>query len=167
MSIVYGNGLNNKEITEIANKYSIKLPMDYINFLTKHNGLAVRDSHACDIQYNNIDNGFISFDALFGVGFINKNFDLNEINDDYLDEISFITGCFIIGVDPGDNLYVLINNENKNDNGVYYWDRTHLHADDEVQNYHFKEVNECGNLYTVSNSFNDFLKLILKFTKEV
>ncbi|EQB98841.1 SMI1/KNR4 family protein [Photorhabdus temperata] len=163
MPIVYGDGLSNKEIAEIENKYSIAFPKSYVDFLNKYNGLVVREFDACDIPYDNVDNGFISFDALFGVRFINDNFDLYEINDDYLDEISFINSCFIIGVDPGDNFYILVNDQ---DNiGVYYWDRTHLHADDDLQNYHFKEINECGNLYKVSNSFDDFFKSILEFTK--
>ncbi|WP_217276986.1 SMI1/KNR4 family protein [Photorhabdus heterorhabditis] len=130
---VYGDGLSNKEIAEIENKYSISFPKGYVDFINKYNGLVVREPDACDIPYDNIDNGFISFDALFAVRFINDNF------------------------------YILVNDQ---DNiGVYYWDRTHLHADDDLQKYHFKEINECRNLYKVSNSFDDFLKSILEFTK--
>ncbi|CDH34739.1 conserved hypothetical protein [Xenorhabdus bovienii str. Intermedium] len=48
---------------------------------------------------------------------------------------------------------------------LYYWDRTHLHADDDLQNYYFEEVDECGNLYKISNSFDSFLKFVLDCTE--
>ncbi|MBD2802107.1 SMI1/KNR4 family protein [Xenorhabdus sp. M] len=163
MPIVYGNGLNNEKIVEIENKYSISFSKEYIDFLNKNNGLIIRDPEFCNLPYNKVDNGYISFHTLFGLDFINENFDLIGNNDDYLDEISFIDFSFIIGSDPSDNFYVLVNNGNYK--GIYYWDRTHLHVEDDLQGYHFEEVDECGNLYKVSDSFGDFLKYIIEFTK--
>ncbi|WP_445375111.1 SMI1/KNR4 family protein [Photorhabdus tasmaniensis] len=163
MPIVYGEGLNNEKIIEIENKYSISFPKEYADFLNKKNGLIIREPEFCDLPYSKVDNGYISFHALFGLAFINKNFDLIENNDDYLDEISFTGSSFIIGSDPGDNFYVLVCSENNN--GVYYWDRTHLHAEDDAQDYDFEEVDECGHLYKISDSFGSFLKCIIENTK--
>jgi hypothetical protein len=163
MPIVYGEGLNSEKIIEIEDKYSISFPKEYVDFLSKNNGLYIKSPEFCDFTYDKVDNGFISFHALFGINFINENFDLIENNNDYLDEISFIDSSFIIGSDPGDNFYVLVNDGNNS--GIYYWDRTHLHAEDDIQNYYFEEVDECGNLYKLSDSFDDFLKTIIESIK--
>jgi len=42
-----------------------------------------------------------------------------------IDELSFIKGVFAIGEDGGGNPYVLISEPGRE--GVYYWERTHLH----------------------------------------
>ncbi|EOT8214736.1 SMI1/KNR4 family protein [Escherichia albertii] len=163
MPIVFGKGMDLNEIKFIEDKFSIKFPHDYILFLHNCNGFYINGTDGCDIEFGHVDNKFISFESLFGVDFINDNFNLLNINDCYLNEISFIENSFIIGSDPGGNFYILITKGNLS--GVYYWDRTHLHADDTLQEYAIAEVNECGNLYKVSDSFDNFFSIIKKLTE--
>ena len=43
---------------------------------------------------------------------------------------------------------------------VLYWDRTHLHEPDVGYQADFPEVDDCGDLYVISDSFSDFLAAI-------
>jgi len=67
-----------------------------------------------------------------------------------------------IGDDPGGNYFVLVCN--KSQKGIYYWDRTHLHIEDEIQDFSIPEVNDSGNLYKIHNEFSEFLTILTKKT---
>lgn len=43
---------------------------------------------------------------------------------------------------------------------MYYWDRTYLHAEDDIQEFEIAEKNECGNIYEITNSFTELYKEI-------
>ncbi|HDS9625155.1 TPA: SMI1/KNR4 family protein, partial [Enterobacter asburiae] len=60
--------------------------------------------------------------------------------------------------DPGGNFYLILNGSESQ--GVYYWDRTHLHAEDDIQLFETPEQNGCGNIYKITNSFTEFYKEI-------
>ncbi|TDB58201.1 SMI1/KNR4 family protein [Photorhabdus khanii] len=164
MPINHGINIDNSEILSIEQHYSIILPESYRAFLKKYNGFYVEDPDACNLTYHGVDDGEIAFDSLFGINIENENFNLIEMNNNYLDELLFIKNSFIIGTDPGGNFYILVT-EGKHE-GVYYWDRTHLHVEDDVQDIAFSEVDECGNLYKVSHSFEEFFKQILSQTED-
>lgn len=162
MPILYGAGLSDTEIASLEDYFDIKLPVDYKKFLLDYNGLLIKYPDYCNIEYHGVDDS-VAVNALFGYMIENKIFDLKGQNDNFLDEIFFIKNSIIIGVDPGDNFYVLV--VCGEFSGVYYWDRTHLHSDDSKQNYFFEEVNECGNLYRVADSFDSFFKIIYDYAK--
>ncbi|MBD2782869.1 SMI1/KNR4 family protein [Xenorhabdus szentirmaii] len=164
MPIKHGISVDDREIFSIEQRYSITLPKSYCSFLKKYNGFYIEDPDACNLEYHGVDDGEIAFDSLFGINIENENFNLDEINNDYLDEISFIKNTLIIGTDPGGNFYVLVTEgESK---GIYYWDRTHLHVEDDVQDIAINEVDECGNLYRISDSFETFFKQLLSQTED-
>ena len=71
---------------------------------------------------------------------------------------NLIDDKLIIGDDPGGNFYLILNGSESQ--GVYYWDRTHLHAEDDIQEFEIAEQNECGNIYKITNSFTEFYKKI-------
>lgn len=45
--------------------------------------------------------------------------------------------------------------------GVYYWDRTHLHESDSINKYDIAEQGDSGHLYKIAEGFDDFYSLIL------
>ncbi len=157
MAINYSIGANDIEIQAFKTKFGfdIDLESEYLQFLKERNGLFLSDETYCDIPFSMVDNGFISFQELYGINLINKNWNIDRLNNNYLDEIKSVKNVIIIGGDPGGNKFLL---STKNDNvKVFYWDRGHIHFDD---NYDYKEVDEEGNLYIVANSFSEFIKMI-------
>ncbi|MBD2827019.1 SMI1/KNR4 family protein [Xenorhabdus szentirmaii] len=165
MPILHSVGLTDLDIENLENKYRISFPNDYKLFLRKYNGFYFVSPDYCEFDYDGVDEGIIAFDAFFGDGIESEHYNLQAQNDSFLDEINFIKNSFIIGADPGGNFYILVTEGEHS--GVYYWDRTHLHAEDELQEYTIEEVEECGNLYKVSDSFGDFFKAIFKFSEGV
>ncbi|WP_445375114.1 SMI1/KNR4 family protein [Photorhabdus tasmaniensis] len=164
MPINHGINVDDDKISSAEQHYSITLPESYRAFLKKYNGFYVEDPDACNLSYQGVDDGEIAFDALFGINIENENFNLTGINDYYLDELFFIKNSLIIGTDPGGNFYVLVTEGEHG--GVYYWDRTHLHIEDEIQDIAFNETDECGNLYKISHSFEAFFKQLLSQTED-
>lgn len=162
MAILTGTGVAQVDIDLLARDLGVTFPDDYRHFLSTHNGFRVVSPDSCDMPFNKVDNGFISFDALFGHRVNNENFDIAVINDEFLDELSFIGSAVIIGTDPGDNFFVLVT-EGKQA-GVYYWDRTCLHADDNKQDYAIAGEDDSLHLYLCSKTFTQFFEDVLSLT---
>lgn len=162
MPISCGNRVTNAEIMVLEKEYNILLPEDYKEFLERNNGFVVKSPDFSEIDYEGVDEGIIAFYSLFGLGTKNHDHDIKHHNDYYLDELNFIEDKLIIGDDPGGNYFVLINGNNKK--GIFYWDRTHLHDEDDIQSFEIAEENESGNLYRVINEFSDFFKKISENT---
>ncbi|MGY5956775.1 SMI1/KNR4 family protein [Kosakonia sp. BK9b] len=158
MPVSCGKPLPVTEVQTLTTKYAITLPDDYQEFLKKQNGFVVKSPDYCALDFQGVDEGIIAFDALFGLHTLNENYDLHYHNDEFLDEIAFIRNAFIIGDDPGGNYYILVNDAGRR--GVYYWDRTHLHAEDAIQAFAIPEQDECGNLYKLTPDFAAFYDLI-------
>ncbi len=162
MAIMTGSSIAQTDINYLEGRLSVTFPKDYQDFLKKYNGFRVMSPDYCDIPFDKVDNGFISFDALFGHQANNKNFDILELNEEFLDELSFIDGAIIIGIDPSDNCYVFITRGDES--GVYYWDRTCLHTEDKHQDYAMEGEDEFGNLYFVEKTFTQFFEKIMDIT---
>lgn len=81
-------------------------------------------------------------------------------NEEFVGEIAFLENAVVIGEDGGGNPYVLTTAPGKE--GVYYWDRTHLHEGDPINNFDIAEGAGCGNLFLVVGSFEEFYDLIVK-----
>ncbi|WP_017348782.1 SMI1/KNR4 family protein [Pantoea sp. A4] len=162
MAILTGVGISQIDIDLLAKRLSVVLPDDYKKFLSHYNGFRVSSPDHCDLPYNNVDNNFISFDALFGHKVNNENYDIENINDDIVDELSFISNAVVIGIDPGDNFYVLV--PEGEESGVYYWDRTCLHADDKKNNHSSLGEKNALHLYFYAKTFNQFFDLLLDQT---
>ncbi|MBY6292142.1 SMI1/KNR4 family protein [Enterobacter bugandensis] len=158
MPISCGKPANKDEIKFMEGKFKVSLPEDYKEFLRLKNGFVVKSPDFCELEYEGVDEGFIAFYALFGINMKNPNHDIFRQNEIFLSELDFIDDKLIIGDDPGGNFYLILNGSERQ--GVYYWDRTHLHAEDYIQKFEFSEKNECGNIYRISNDFNDFYERI-------
>lgn len=162
MAILTGIGINEESIKLLAENLSVVFPDDYKKFLINYNGFIVTSPDYCDMPYDNVDNNFISFDGLFGINVNNENYDIEYINSDVVDELSFMSNVLVIGVDPGDNFYVLVTEGEKS--GVYYWDRTCLHSDDEKINFSIAGPDESLHLYFCTKTFEQFFELLLDQT---
>ena len=154
MTIVYSDGLSDKELAVIEGKYGLKLPVDYRLFLSNYNGCRVTSPNYCYLPFKDVDDGFISFDSLFSVGSENENFCLEYINDECLSELESIGYSFLIGSDPGDNFYFLVTEGASS--GVYYWDRAEIHSD---------SVDGKINVYKICEKFEVFFEMILSSYK--
>lgn len=160
MAIFTGTGIGETDIDNLARKFSVTFPEDYSDFLKTYNEFRVKSPDYCNIPFNKVDNGFISFDVLFGYGVSNKFFDISTMNNELLDELSFVEHAVIIGADPGGNYYVLITEGGQS--GVYYWDRTCLHLEDVKQDYSIAEEDEeeTQYLYLVASTFQQFFDML-------
>lgn len=166
MAIFTGTGISEADIDNLAGKFSVIFPDDYSDFLKTYNGFRVKSPDYCNIPFNKVDNGFISFDVLFGHGVSNKYFDISTMNNELLDELSFVEHAVIIGADPGGNYYVLITEGRQS--GVYYWDRTCLHLEDVKQDYSIadEDEEETQHLYLVVCNFQQFFDMLAAQTIE-
>ena len=158
MPISCGQSKTKDEIRILEAKFKVVLPEDYKEFLRVKSGFVVKSPDFCELEYEGVDEGVIAFYALFGINMKNPNHDIFRQNECFLNELDFIDDKLIIGGDPGGNFYLILNGS-KNQ-GVYYWDRTHLHAEDDIQKFDIAEKNECGNIFKISNSFTEFYERI-------
>jgi hypothetical protein len=158
MPIRCGQPLSPSKLTELEALAGYKLPKDYVSFLCRWNGMIVDSPEYVDLPFTKVDNGEISFQALYSFSVKNENFDLIFQNKTYGSELSFLDFPFLIGEDPGGNYYLIALY-----NGSYsilYWDKTHLHAEDLRGSPDVAGTDECGALYLVANSFESFWQMI-------
>lgn len=158
MPISYGKPANKDEIKVLEGKLKVSLPEDYKEFLRLKNGFVVKSPDFCELKYEGVDEGFIAFYALFGINMKNPSQDIFRQNGIFLNELDFIDDKLIIGDDPERNFYLILNGSESQ--GGYYWDRTHLHAEDDIQEFENAEKNECGNIYKITNGFTEFYEII-------
>ena len=155
MTIIYSMGTTDTEVSRIKSLFGDGICKDYLDFMKEKNGLFLYRDSFCEIPFDKVDDKFISFLGLYGIIPENEYLDIEVVNGKFSDEIEAIEKPIIIGSDPGGNFFIL--SSSSDDDNVYYWDRAHIHFD---CNFDFKEVNEEGNIYILSNSFDDFLSLI-------
>lgn len=155
MAVEYAKGLTPEQIDALQVELDRTLPGDYRGFLERYNGWYIDRPNDCELPYDGVESGQISFDAFLGYGLQNESFNLVDFNGEFADEIAFVEDATIVGSDPGGNPYVLVGSGPHA--GVYCWDRTHLHSQDERRRVHFAEVDESGDLYRVADSFQAFL----------
>ncbi|AYH03384.1 SMI1/KNR4 family protein [Pectobacterium parmentieri] len=155
MAIKLSIGIDYSDVKDVESKYGIIFPSDYIDFLTKYNGIYIGAGSYCTIPFSKVDDGEIDFQEMYGINTINPSFDLLRAND-IRNEVVVLDNPFIIGSDPGGNPFFI--NCEKSDSAVYYWDRTHIHFDN---NFDYQETNEEGNIYKLSDSFYKFYDFIM------
>lgn len=165
MSVSCGSGLAESQIKALEKEFSILFSDDYKDFLSQYNGFVVKQPDFCEFEYPSIDDGYIAFYALFGNNISNINNELRHQNRKYLSDIGFVGSAFLIGADPGGNYFVLVCKNGKD--SVYYWDRTHLHSEDDLQNFDIQEEDSSGPLYKFSDGFSEFFEKIVKNTLEL
>ena len=160
MPISCGKPANKDVIKILEGEFKIHLPDDYKEFLRLKNGFVVKSPGFCELEYEGVDEGFIAFYALLGINIKNPSHDIFRQNENFLNELDFVDDKLIIGDEPGGNFYLILNGSESQ--GVYYWDRTHLHAEDDIQEFEIAEQNQCGIIYKITNSFTEFHKIICK-----
>ncbi|ELY4323523.1 SMI1/KNR4 family protein [Cronobacter turicensis] len=158
MPVSCGKMITEADIQRLENRYRISLPEDYKTFLLLNNGFVVKSPDYCNLTYRGVDEGAIAFNALFGMQAKNDYYDVIYNNDELLSELDFIDSKLIIGDDPGGNYFLMVDEQNRK--GIFYWDRTHLHAEDTLQQFEIPEQDECGNLYRLSDTFTAFFEMI-------
>ncbi|ELY3545521.1 SMI1/KNR4 family protein [Cronobacter turicensis] len=158
MPVSCGKMITEADIQRLEKTYRISLPEDYKTFLLLNNGFVVKSPDYCNLTYRGVDEGAIAFNALFGMGAENEYYDIWYNNEELFSELDFIGNKLIIGDDPGGNYFLMVNEQNRK--GIFYWDRTHLHAEDTLQDYEIPEQDECGNLYRLSDTFTAFFEMI-------
>lgn len=159
MPIVYKAGLTSAELKSLEAAVNFVLPKAYKNFLARMNGFHLTEPDFGHLPLSTVEDGVISFDRMFGVDSEEECNDLISFNDEFIAELAFIKGVLAIGEDGGGNPYVLVTEAGKE--GVYYWDRTHLHESDKVNVYDIAERDDCGHLYKIAGDFDEFHSLIL------
>ena len=133
------------DVKMLENRYNIKLPKDYFDFLCSIGGGVI--GKLDDEIYVKSISDIISVDVLFGINtqYINANIDIWM--DKYLDEMPEDT--IIIGDTLEHGFIVLLcSGENA---GVYYWDDT----------YNFACSSDEYNTYFIADTFTDFVKDLL------
>jgi hypothetical protein len=135
-----------KAILLLEQKYNIKLPQDYIEFLLKYNGGDVTLDDESGIYVKDLQED-IHVDVLFGIntGYDNANIETWMI--DYSNELPSDT--IIIG-DSYEHGFILILCSGK-DAGIYYWDDTR----------HFKCSSDEKNAYFIADTITEFTKNII------
>jgi len=159
MPIVYRPGLTCSEVDAIEFTCEVVLPESYRRLLMRMNGFYIAAPDHVQLRLNAVEAGEISFDRLFGVLPAATCNDVISFNTEFIDELSFVEGAFAIGEDGGGNPFVWIAAPRAR--GIYYWDRTHLHASDDPNDFDITEQEESGHLYKVADDVDAFYKLIL------
>lgn len=156
MTIKVGHGASDIKIKDISLALNVDFSKSYIDFLLRLNGVAIFGDSYCTIPFEKVDDGEVDFQALYGLDGKNKNFDLQS-NNDIRNETTSLSSPFVIGGDSGGNYYLM--NANGVDEAVYYWDRSHIHFDN---NFDYPESNEEGNIYKLADSFDSFFQIVVE-----
>ncbi|MFJ4068936.1 SMI1/KNR4 family protein [Pseudomonas sp. NPDC089996] len=159
MPIAYKSGLSDVEISSLEAAVNFTLPDAYKKLMARMNGFYLTDPDYGQLPLVSIEDGEVSFDRLFGVNSEEECNDLISFNEEFISELDFIKGVLAIGGDGGGNPYVLVAEAGRE--GVYYWDRTHLHESDKINAYDIAGRDDCGHLYKIANGIDDFYSSIL------
>jgi len=160
MAIVYKPGLKSVDVDYIETEIGRALSVGYREFLCKMNGFYLTAPDYAQIPLSAVDEGVISFDRFFG---LLPEEDCNDVicfNKEFIEELEFLDEAVAIGEDGGGNPYVMVGK--RGEQGIYYWDRTHLHESDLKNDFDIPERNDCGNLFFVTGSFVEFYDLVVK-----
>jgi len=159
VAVIFGNGLDASQLSELQSSLGIDLPSDYREFLGRYNGLYVGRPNWCQIPLDAVAQGEISFDRFYGFALENENLELLGMNAELVDELAFLEQPVVVGSDPGDNPYVLVSSGRRR--GVYYWDRTGLHADDPGARPDIPSRDQSGALFRVADGFGTFAEAVI------
>lgn len=138
--------ITNDDIVEIEKMFDILLPNDYKKFLLNYNGASVNNE--CNELYLDDINEIINIDVLYGIHTGDSNFDIEYWTNEYMNDL--LEKTVIIGDSLQHGFIVLICDGSNN--GVYYYD----------DSYYFDSSNDKSNVYLISNTFDEFWKLLSK-----
>lgn len=158
MPIVYKKGLTASEVARVELELNMPLPSEYSDFLQRMNGLFIAAPDYVEIPLNSVEGGLISFDRLFGWHPQEECNDVVAFNKEFIEELAFLNKVIAIGEDGGGNPYVIVSESERD--GVYYWDRTHLHQEGSIKKADILERDDSGSLYFISSNLGDFYTLI-------
>lgn len=159
MPLVYKRGLSNTEIDRVELEIGRSLPYDFKKLLSGMNGFYLTSPDYSQVPLASVEGGVVSFDRIFGLLPDEECNDLIAFNNEFIDELGFLGEAVAIGEDGGGNPYVLLGEERE---GLYYWDRTHLHDFSANGKLDIPEQNDCGNLFYLAPNFQAFYDMILK-----
>jgi hypothetical protein len=142
----FGNS-KNKDILDLQNNYSIKLPNKYIEFLTECNGGIIEKNENNRVFIEALAT-YINIDVLFGLNTGNRESDIRTWTDKFIDDL--FDKSIIIGDDLLHGFIVMICEGEYS--GIYYWD----------DSYQFDESTDEENTYWIAENFSDFIKQILR-----
>jgi len=134
-----------EKIGFFEDKYSVTLPEDYKMFLLECNGCIVEEQDRKRVYVSGISD-YIDVEVLFGIETGEKNCDIENWMDLFLDEL--LAKTLIIGNDIMQGLLLIINDEINN--GIYYWD----------DSYNFEMSCDEKNTYKICDTFEEFLALL-------
>lgn len=158
MPIVYKKGLTANEVARVKLELNTSFPAEYCDFLQKMNGLFIAAPDYVEIPLSSVEGGFISFDRIFGWHPQDECNDVVAFNKEFIEELAFLSNVIAIGDDGGGNPYVIVSESERD--GVYYWDRTHLHEEGSIKKADILERDDSGSLYFISSTLGEFYKLI-------
>ena len=150
MTVFYARPATPADISRLEAQFNIVFPEAYRAFLLEYNGMFVDDGDYVDFKLPPIREP-VSFQAVYGIGSPNLNFDLETVNHSLQNGLEVLSSPWIFGEDPGGNFYLF-----DAQGTVYYWDRTHLHAEPAA---HYDTDTE-GGLFAAADSFADFYRLL-------
>lgn len=159
MSFLYNPGLSDADIQGLEQRLKKSLPSDYRDFLKKRNGIYLTAPDYVSLPLDKVDEGRIAFDRLFGLMPDEASSDLLAFNEEFINELSFLGSSIAIGEDGGGNPFVWVAEAGKE--GLYYWDRTHLHGNNDKNGFDIAEHDGCGNLFFLAPDFKTFFELII------
>ncbi|QJI39393.1 SMI1/KNR4 family protein [Pseudomonas sp. ADAK2] len=159
MPIVYQPGLKSAEVDYIEMELNRVFSVEYRKFLSGMNGFYLTAPDYVKIPLSTIDEGTINFDRFFGLLPEEECNDVVCFNKEFIDELDIFEEAVAIGEDGGGNPYVMIGR--RGEQGVYYWDRTHLHESSSTNNFDIPVQNDFGNLFLISGSFTEFYDLVV------
>jgi len=159
MPLVYKAGLAHDELDALEEAISVAVPQAYREFLGRMNGFFLSAPDFGQLPLKSVESGVIAFDRFFGVAPEEECNDLICFNDEFISELGFSGEALAIGEDGGGNPYVLVTGAGHE--GVYYWDRTHLHESCDLDGFDVAEQEGCGALYEVAIGFDEFYSLIM------
>lgn len=160
MPVLYKHGLEKSTMDEVEQKIGKALPLELRDFLSRMNGFYLTSPDFVELPLAGVDEGVISLDRFFGFIPEQECNDIVAFNLEFVDELDFLNGTIAIGEDGGGNPYVIVAEPGME--GVYYWDRTHLHEADSKNQFDIPERNGSGNLFFVAPNFNGLYELVMK-----
>lgn len=147
MSIKKFGNADKNNILLFEQKYNLKLPNDYINFLFNFNGGDVNPDKNSEVYVRFLRQN-INVDVLFGINTKNPELGIELWMNDYKREIPDDT--IIIGASYQHGLIVMLCSGD--DAGIYYWDHT----------YEYECSNNDNNTFFIADTFTDFAKNLLQ-----
>jgi len=139
-----GKKIKESEILDFEKKIGLELPLEYKNFLLKHNG---GKCEPCDFTFIEDDEeSSSSVRRFYAIGGIDDYYDLQESIDNYINDEKRLADNYIpIAEDDFGNLMCISCNDS-NKGQIYFW------------NHEGEDESSESNLYFIASSFDEFVE---------